>query len=138
MPMPNTSNVKGGDFPPTKPDWYEMIFSDSQEKFDKNESEYLWVALSFIGSDRRAFTNLSYQDDFLWKVKQFKEAIGMSDAETNPDSYKGTHLMVFCQNKVYDGSNWPDPKKFKAMDGGANTTQTQSEPPPVDDDDLPF
>lgn len=138
MGMPNTSNVKNDDFPPTKADWYEMIYSDSQEKFDKNNNEYLWVELSFVGSERKAFVNLSYNEDFLWKIKEFKMAIGMGDEEPNPDPYKQTHLMVFCKNKVYDGGNWPDPKKFKAMDGGKNTAQSQPESSSVIDDDLPF
>ena len=134
MGMPNTSNVKSGDFPPTKPDWYEMTFSESEEKIDKNGRAYLNAEFAFVDSDRKAFTNFSYQDDFLWILKQFKEAIGMSDDTSDPVPYWGTRLMVFCKNKVYDGGNWPDPRKFKAMDGGGDTPPVQ----PKDDDDLPF
>ena len=132
MGMPNTSNVKTADFPAIKADWYDMVFVDSSEKFDKNKNEYLEIELSFADSDRPAWTNLSYQEDFLWKLKQFKDAISMPGDATDPAPYKGTKLKVFVKNRVFDGSNYPDLKKFKSMDEKA------SSPPLKPDDDLPF
>lgn len=133
MGLPETTNVKSGDFPKTIPDWYEMVFKASEEKRDKNNALFTRLELGFADSERLAWTNLSHHKDFLWKVKQFKEAIGMDDIDTELAGHKGTHLMVFCKNKVYEGSNYPEPTKFKAM-ASASSAPT----PPADDSDLPF
>jgi hypothetical protein len=136
MGLPNTSNVKSGDFPKIKADWYGMRFVDFETKTDKNGDNYTEIELNFADSDRPAWANLSHNEDFLWKAKQFKEAIGMADSESDLTPYKGALLMVFVKNREFEGSNYPDPRKFKPMPG-AEPTPTP-EPPTQDDADLPF
>jgi hypothetical protein len=136
MGLPDTSNVKSGDFPAIIADWYEMVFVNFDTKVDRNRDSYTEIELNFADSDRPAWANLSHKEDFLWKVKQFKEAIGMPDTESDLTLYKGARLMVFVKNRVFEGSNYPDPKKFKPMPD-AEPTPTP-EPPTQDDADLPF
>jgi len=133
MGLPNTTDVKSGDFPKTIPDWYEMIFKDFEEKPDKNNNPYTRLELKFTDSEHLAWTNLSHHEDFLWKVKQFKEAIGMDDKDTDLAGHKGAHLMVFCKNKVYEGDNYPEPTKFKPMVDTSPAPTT-----PATDEDLSF
>jgi len=92
MGLPETTDVKSGDFPPIKADWYEMVFKGFEEKKNKNSDTYTKLELGFAESGRSAWTNMSHQEDFLWSVKQFKVAIGMKDTETDLTPYKGTHL----------------------------------------------
>lgn len=132
MGMPNTSNVKSGDFPAIKADWYPMTFLEFSDEQDKNNEDFTKIELGFIDSERKAWINLSHSEDFLWKVKQFKEAIGMGDSETDLTPYKGAKLMVFAKNRVYEGTNYADPKKFKSMN--EKTAPAPAKP----DDNLPF
>lgn len=130
--LPDTTNVKSGEFPKIKSDWYEMVFKDFEEKHDKNNNTYTNLELAFADSDRPAWTNLSHHEDYLWQAQSFKRAIGMEDKDTDLTPFKETHLMVFVKNRAYDGSNYPHLKKFKPMAAFVGNT------PKSDDDDLPF
>jgi len=134
MSLPDTSNVKSGDFPPIIADWYEMVFIDFKTKQDKNGNDYTEIELNFADSERPAWVNLSHNKDFLWMAKQFKEALGMPDKEGDLTPYKGTLLRVFVKNRQYEGSNYPDPKKFKPLENNNPTPPTA----PEEDSDLPF
>lgn len=138
--LPDTTDVKSsGDFPPIIADWYEMIFKDFESKTDKNNNPFTKIELGFADSERLAWTNLTYNEDFLWVIKQFKEAIGMPDKESDLMPYKGSRLMVFVKNRVYEGDNYADPRKFKPMDGVTPKAEPPTDgAPPPDDDDLPF
>ena len=134
--LPDTTNAKTGDYSAIKPDWYDVVFEDFQEKFDKNKNEYTELALR-TDTDRPIWCNLSHQEDFLWKVKQFKVAIGMGDTETDLTPYKGTRLSAFIRNREVEKNgekqNYPDVRKFRPF--GDSQPQTTAKP---DDDDLPF
>lgn len=130
--LPDTTDVKPSEFPPIEAKWYEMSFKDFEEKVDKNGNTYTQIELAFAESDRPAWTNLSHQEDFLWQAQSFKKAIGMADKDKDLTPFKDSRLMVFVKNRAYDGSNYPEPKKFKPMAG------TSSSAPPDDGEPLPF
>ena len=48
MSMPDTTNAKSGEFPPITSAWYEVKFSDYEEKRDKNNDLYLEVKFDFV------------------------------------------------------------------------------------------
>lgn len=123
MGVPDTTNVKKREFPPIKPDWYDVIFDSFEEKVDKNKDDYTLAIFKPVDSDREIWCNISHQDEFLWKVKEFKQAIGMADSAIDLTPYIGTRLKVFIKNRVAknkDGedTNYPDIRKFKVMDYG--------------------
>ena len=133
MPMPDTTNAKSNEFPPIKPDWYEVLFKDYTEKVDRNGNDYMEVAFDFVEGNRKAWTNLSYSVDFLWQLKAFKEAIGAGDTDTDVDPYKGARLQILCKNRVYKEKNQIDVTDFKPYGETAET-----EKPRDSDEPLPF
>jgi hypothetical protein len=132
--MPDTTGVEVNDFPPIDSDWYDLVFSDSEEKEDKNGDDYGKLTFTIEDGKRRAWCNLSYKPDFLWKVKQFKIAIGAADTDTDLARFHGTRLKGYVENETYKGKNYPRVNEFKPFDD-----QTATPPQnPADDKDLPF
>ena len=141
MTIPNTDGVKTNDFPPIKADWYDLTFTEYSYPEDENGNEYSKLVFKIDDSDRLVWCNLSHQEDFIWKVKQFKDAIGMGDKEINLEPYVGTRLKGFLKNRQYEGSNYANVQKFKAREGMANKQPAnpgQEQSKNEDNSDLPF
>ena len=146
MSFPKTTGVKPNDFPPFKADWYNVSFENYEKKTDKNGDDYTEISLSLETTGATVRANLSHREDFLWKIQQFKIALGMADEETNPRPYLGTRLRAFIRNRVVknkdtgEDMNFPDVRKFKPFDSSAPKAQSQTQPdvPPPSDNDLPF
>lgn len=131
MSLPNTDGVKTNEFPPIKSDWYELIFEDFEEKTSKARNAYTKLTFKFANTNRQAWDNLSHGESSLWKVKQFKTAIGMKDNEGDLAPYKNTRLKGFCRDEEYEGKHYPRPQEYKSLDDLTNA------PLPTDDDN-PF
>jgi len=116
MGLPNTEGVEvGKDYPPVKADWYQLVFKNSEEKSSANGS-YTKLEFDFVDDNRKAWGNLSHLDSALWKVKQFKLAIGMGDKENNLTQYYGTRLTAYVQDHEYQGKHYPEVVEYKALD----------------------
>jgi hypothetical protein len=134
MSMPDTTNAKSGEFPPITSAWYEVKFSDYEEKRDKNGDLYLEVMFDFVEGKRKAWTNLSYRDDFRWQLKTFKGAVGASDSEEEIEPYKGSRLEIYCENRKYNGKNQINVKEFRKY--GQATSNIPPPEPRIPKDDL--
>jgi hypothetical protein len=130
-PMPDTTGVESNEFPPIKNDWYELILKDFEEKTGKSGYEYAKLSFDFAEGNRKAWDNLSYHPDALFRVKAFKQVIGADDKDTDLRPFMGTRVMAFCKNREYEGKNQIEITEYKALDNGTPKT-------PKGDSDLPF
>lgn len=132
--MPDTTGVEVNDFPPIEADWYELTLTDFEEKTDKNGKLYAKLTFSIGNTKRMAWTNLSYNEKALWKVKQFKIAINANDTDRNLANFKNVRLRGFVKDEEYNGKHYPRVEEFKPYDDQAATPPQN----PAADDDLPF
>jgi len=132
-PMPDTSNVETKEFPPIKVGWYEVVLKDFEEKTGKSGYNYAKLTFEFAEGNRKAWENLSYHPDALFRVKAFKKVIGASDTDSDLSQFMGTRLMAFCKNEEYEGKNQIAITEFKPF--GESIPKPME---PKDDDNLPF
>jgi hypothetical protein len=153
MPVPSTEGVdRKPTFPPRPAGWYRMQFVTYTEKDPKPEAkvqaQYAAIELQHEDSEQKAWANLSFDPEWLWKLAQFKAAVGMPDAETNLEDYQGTWLEVFLKVRKYKDKNTNEMKEindcweFKALPDtvvGSGSPKAKAETlPTAPDDDLPF
>ena len=136
--MPDTTGVELNDFPPIKEDWYGLIFSDFEEKKDKNNNTYAKLEFTIEGTKRKAWVNLSYDIGFLWKVKQFKAAVGASDTDRNLADFKNVRLKGYVKDELYQGKHYPRVEEFKPYGSNLTEDNPESRPEEDSDDQLPF
>ncbi|MCK5016254.1 MAG: hypothetical protein KAS32_04205 [Candidatus Peribacteraceae bacterium] len=131
-PMPDTTGVETKEFPPIKPGWYEVTLKEFEEKRGKSGYDYAKLTFEFAEGNRKAWENLSYHPDALFRVKAFKQVIGAKDTDTNLGDFIGTRLMAFCKNEQYEGKNQIAITEFKPYSDGNTPVM------PKDVDDMPF
>ena len=140
MPVPNTEGVEKKKFDAKPAGWYRMQFITYDERTAKDgKSEYAHVELSHEDDiDGNAWVNLSYKPEALWKLDEFKAALGMASNETRLEDYQGVWLEAFLKVETYEGEKKNVPSKFRALSDtpkpGTPKPATQQEP----DDDMPF
>jgi hypothetical protein len=144
MPVPNTEGIEKKKFPHKPAGWYRMQFITYDERTAKDgKSQYARVELCHEDeSDGNAWINLSYKPEALWKLSEFKAAIGMPDNETRMEDYQGTWLDVFLKVEVYEGEKKNTPSKFRALpdtvQGSSPKEKVENQAEKNPDDDLPF
>jgi len=142
MPVPRTDGIeKKTDFEVRAAGWYSMVFNCHDERDAKDgKSKFAHVELEHTDGHGLAWVNLSFKDEALWKLDEFKKAIGMPSIETKIEDYYGTQLMVFLKVEIYEGEKKNVPTKYKPMlDAVPGNPKTKSEQGiPEAEDDLPF
>lgn len=134
MSLPNTTGIELNEFPPIEAGWRELVLEKAEDKRSKAGDDYTKLTLKIEDHSGKAWGNLSHLEQALWKVKQFKQAVGMSDSETDLTAYIGSRLEGWCQNREYKGKNYTEVTEYRALGGESKPT-----PPSKDNDsDLPF
>lgn len=134
MGLPNTTGIELNEFPPIEADWYELVLESSEEKTSKKRNKYTKLTFKIEGQPGKAWGNISHVEDALWKIKQFKQAIGMLDDESELGDYIGSRLEGWCQNREYEGKNYTEVTEYRALDSESKPTPASKD----DDSDLPF
>lgn len=141
MGIPNTEGVPLTSFSEVRDGWYEGEFI-GEEDGSGDKGTYTKVSCRVSDTSRRVEGYLSHAPQALFKIKQFKLAIGMKDEEEDLTPYIGAKLLIFVQNEPYNGEQRPKLQGFKPL-GSKVKVQVHYEPesstPAKDpDDDLPF
>jgi hypothetical protein len=139
--LPDTSNVKDGEFELWPAGWYNVVLHFAEEQTAKDGKEYLNVQFK-NASGRIIFDKFYYQDNCLWKLKALKKAIGVPDEEKRIEPSFGKCLQIKVAVREYKGEDQNEVKRYKPAEGEpVATPKPDPDKPPVkidDGGDLPF
>jgi hypothetical protein len=141
MPVPNTEGVESKPhFPPRPEGWYRMQFLTYETKSDKNGNTYTVPELGFEDNNQKVFYWMSNDSEWLWKLAQFKDAIGCPQSETYIEGYQGTRLEVYLKIDKYKNKTGDMVENNKVWECRAlpDVSKVGNMPTPEPKDDLPF
>lgn len=135
--LPNTEGVEVGGYFLFPEGTYTFSLVNSEEATSQSSGEPMTKLILQHENGRELHSYLSHSLKALWKVVEFKEAIGMPATEENLDQYcagHGTKLWIELSVDEYGGKKRNKVVAFMPYSG----TETADDKKVATPDDLPF